>query len=45
MVSPGGYGVEVGDEGRGEMGGESFAIELLDEGVGEVLIHDEGDQE
>lgn len=41
VVSPGAYGVEVGDEVGGEFGGEGFAVEFLREGVGEVLEHGE----
>lgn len=45
VVAPGAYGVEVSEEGRGEPGGEGFAVELLGEAVGEVLKHDEADEE
>jgi hypothetical protein len=45
VIAPGDYGVEVGDEGLGETGGEGFAAELGWEAGGEVLKHDEGDEE
>jgi hypothetical protein len=45
MVSPGADGVEVGQEGDGEVGGEGFAVELGGEAGGEILGHDEGDEE
>jgi hypothetical protein len=45
VVAPGDYGVEVGDEGLGETGGEGFAAELGREAGGEVLKHDECHQE
>jgi hypothetical protein len=45
MVSPGDYGVEVVDEVWGEFGGEVFAVELGGEAGGEVLEHDEADEE
>jgi hypothetical protein len=45
VVAPGSYGVEVGDEGWGETRGEGFAAELGGETGGEVLKHDEGDEE
>ena len=45
VVAPGAYGVEVGDEGGGELGGEGFAGELDGVAVGEVLEHGEGDEE
>ena len=45
VVAPGDYGVEVGDEGLREAGGEGFAAELGGEAGGEVLKHDEGDEE
>jgi hypothetical protein len=45
MVTPRAYGVEVGDEVEGETGGESFAVELLGEAVGEVLKHGERDED
>jgi hypothetical protein len=45
VVAPGGYRVEVGDEGLGETGGEGFAAELGGEAGGEVLKHDQADEE
>jgi hypothetical protein len=45
VIAPGDYGVEVGDEGLGETGGECFAAELGGKAGGEVLKHDEGDEE
>jgi hypothetical protein len=45
VITPGDYGVEVGDEGLGETGGEGFAAELRGEAGGEVLKHDEADKE
>jgi hypothetical protein len=45
VIAPGEYGVEVGDEVLGETGGEGFAAELGGKAGGEVLKHDEGDEE
>jgi hypothetical protein len=45
VVAPGGHGVEVGDEVLGESGGEGFAAEFGGEAGGEVLKHDEADEE
>jgi hypothetical protein len=45
VVAPGGYRVEVGDEILREAGGEGFAAELGGEAGGEVLKHDEADEE
>jgi hypothetical protein len=45
MVAPGDYGVEVGDEILREAGGEGFAAEFGGEAGGEVLEHDEADEE
>ncbi len=45
VVAPGAYGVEVGDEVLGETGGEGFAVEFGGEAGGEVLKHDEADEE
>jgi hypothetical protein len=45
VIAPGDYGVEVGDEGLGEACGEGFAAELGGEAGGEVLKHDEADEE
>jgi hypothetical protein len=45
MVAPGADGVEVGEDGGGEMRGEGFAVELGGEVGGEILRHDEGDEE
>jgi hypothetical protein len=45
VVAPGGYGVEIGDEILGEAGGEGFTAELRGEAGGEVLEHDEADEE
>jgi hypothetical protein len=45
VVAPGGYRVEVGDEGLGETRGEGFAAELGEEAGGEVLKHDQADEE
>jgi hypothetical protein len=45
VVAPGGYGVEVGDKGLGEARGEGFAAEFGGEAGGEVLKHDEADQD
>ena len=41
MVAPGAYGVEVGKQGEGETGAESFAVQLVGKAVGEVLKHGE----
>ena len=41
MVAPGAYGVEIGEEFGGEVGSDGLAAELLGEGGGEVLEHDE----
>jgi hypothetical protein len=45
VIAPGEYGVEIGDEVLGETGGEGFAAELGGPAGGEVLKHDEGDEE
>jgi hypothetical protein len=45
VVAPGNGGVEIADEVLGEARCESFAAELDGEGVGEVLVHDKGDEE
>jgi hypothetical protein len=45
VITPGDYGIEVGDEGLGETRGEGFAAELGGEAGGEVLKHDEGNEE
>ncbi len=45
VVAPSGYGVEVGDEVLREAGGESFTVEIGGEAGGEVLKHDETDEE
>jgi hypothetical protein len=45
VVAPGDGGIEVADEVLREAGGEGFAVELGGEAVGEVLEHDEADEE
>ena len=45
VVAPGGYGVEVGDEVLRETRGKGFAAEFGGEAGGEVLKHDEADEE
>ena len=45
VVAPGAYGVEVGEEFGRELGGEGFAVEFLREAGGEVLEHDEADED
>src|SRR5882757_1506649 len=45
MVAPGDYGVEVVDEVLGEARGEGLAAELGRKAGGEVLKHDEADEE
>jgi hypothetical protein len=45
VVAPGDYGVEVGDDVLRETCGESLAVELGGEAGGEVLKHDETDEE
>jgi hypothetical protein len=45
VVAPGDYGVEVGDEVLGKTRGEGFATEFGGEAGGEVLKHDEADEE
>ena len=45
VVTPGDDGVEVADEVLGQAGGEGFAVELGGEAGGEVLEHDEADEE
>lgn len=45
MVAPGEHGVEIADEVCGEFGGESFTVEFGGEAGGEVLKHDEADEE
>ena len=45
VIAPGDYGVEVGEEVLGETRGEGFAAELGGEAGGEVLKHDECDEE
>ena len=45
VVTPGDDGVEVADEVLREAGGEGFAVELGGEAGGEVLEHDEADEE
>ncbi len=45
VVAPGDDGVEVADEVLGQAGGEGFAVELGGEAGGEVLEHDEADEE
>ena len=45
VVAPGAYGVEVGEKFRRQLCGEGFAVELLGEGVGEVLEHGEADED
>ncbi len=44
VVAPGAYGVEIGQERGWEAGGEDFAAEFLREAGGEVLEHDERDE-
>jgi len=45
VVAPGDDGVEVADEMRREPGGEGFAVELGGEAGGEILEHDEADED
>ena len=45
MVAPGADGVEVGEEVGGKVRGQGFTIELGGEAGGEVLRHDEGDEQ
>ena len=45
VVAPGAYGVEVGERCGREAGGEGFAVEFCGEAGGEVLEHDEGDED
>jgi hypothetical protein len=45
VVAPGAYGIEVGEEFGRKFCGESFAVELLGESVGEVLEHCEADED
>jgi len=45
MVAPGDGGVEIADEVWREFGGESFAVQFGGEAGGEVLKHDEADEE
>ncbi len=45
VVAPGADGVEIVDKGCGKTRGESFADELGGKAVGEVLEHDEADEE
>jgi len=45
VIAPGDYGVEVVDEVLGETCGEGFAAEFGGEARGEVLKHDEADEE
>jgi hypothetical protein len=45
VVAPGDYGVEVGNEVLRETGGEGFAAEFGGKAGGEVLKHDEADEE
>jgi len=45
VIAPGDYGVEVGDEILRKTRGEGFATELGGEAGGEVLKHDEADEE
>ena len=45
VIAPGAYRVEVGEERGREAGGEGFAAEFLREAGGEVLKHDEGDED
>jgi len=45
VIAPGDCGIEIGDEVLGETSGEGFAVELGSEAGGEVLVHDEADEE
>ncbi len=45
MIAPGDGGVEIADEVLREAVREGFAAELNGDGVGEVLVHDKGDEE
>lgn len=45
VVAPGAHGVEVGEQGGVKAGGEDLAAEFGGEGGGEVLEHDQGDEE
>ncbi len=45
VVAPGDGGVEIADEVRGKFCGEGFAVELGGEAGGEVLEHDEADED
>jgi len=45
MVAPGDGGVEIADEVCREFGGESFAVQFGGEAGGEVLEHNEADEE
>ena len=45
MVAPRAYRVEVGEQFGRQLRGEGFAVELLREGVGEVLEHGETDEQ
>lgn len=45
MVAPGAYGIEVRQKLRRQLCGEYFAVELLGEGVGEVLKHGQTDKD
>jgi hypothetical protein len=45
VVAPSDGGVEIADQVCGEYGGEGFAVEFSGEAGGEVLEHDEADEE
>jgi hypothetical protein len=45
VVTPGEDGIEIGDEVLREAGGESFAVEFAGKAGGEVLEHDETDED
>lgn len=45
MVAPGADGVEVSEKFGGKLCGEGFPVELLREGIGEVLKHGEADED
>jgi hypothetical protein len=45
VIAPGDGGVEIADEVWGKFGSEGFAVELGREAGGEVLKHDEADEE
>jgi hypothetical protein len=45
MIAPGSYGIEIAEKLCRQMGGDGLAAELGGEAIGQVLVHDEANEE